>query len=211
MKSIKVLLIAALFMPFLATAQQKNSAHHHSGNLKHHKSADGLVRGVSFDVFKSSVSDFADSTKKALADTAWALWRDEKWDGLEKFFTANNLNGGWPPNRGAVNLKIVVLKAGVLIDRYGGYFDADSVFQDKGTFVSLTDVPFPQRALPDKTLSSPYRVYKIVKPITNVKEGKIIPWFGKPGLGVQDELPYTVNDLKKEGYLEEQKKQESSK
>jgi len=212
MKSIKILLITVLFMPFLATAQQqKASAQHHSGHSKHHSNANGLVRGVSFDVFKSSVSDFADSTKKLLADTAWALWKAEKWDALEKFFTVNNLNGGWPPNRGAVNLKVVVLKAGVLIDRYGGYFDADSVFQDKGTFVSLTDVPFPQRALPDKTLSSPYRVYKIVKPITNVKEGKIIPWFGKPGLGVQDELPYTVNDLKKEGYLEEQKKQVNSK
>lgn len=207
MKAIRLLLLAVLLMPMVSNAQrqQLKKHHHYAGSAKHHGKADTLVRGVTFNDFKKSVSDFADSTKKLLADTAWRLWKNEKWADLEKFFTANNLNGGWPPNRGAVNLKIVVLKAGLLIDRYGGYFDADSVFQDKGTFVSLKEVPFPQRALPDKTLNSPYRVYKIVKPIENVREGQIIPWFGKVGLGIQDELPYTVNDLKKEGYLEEQK------
>ena len=207
MKQLRVLLLAALFVPFLAKAQQQQSktTHHHSASSKHHAKSSGLVRGVTFNDFKASVSDFADSTKKLLADTAWKLWKQERWNKLEQFFTANNLNGGWPPNRGAVNLKIVVLKAGLEIDRYGGYYDADSVFQDKGTFVSLKSVPFPQRALPDKTLSSPYRVYRVLKPIPNVREGKIIPWFGKPGLGIQDELPYTVNDLKKEGYIKEEK------
>ena len=207
MKTIRILLLAALLMPFMANAQQQQSKKHHhtAGSSKHHGNSIGLVRGVSFEDFKTSVSDFADSTKKPLAESAWKLWKEEKWNELEQFFTTNNLNGGWPPNRGAVNLKIVILKVGLEVDRYGGYYDADSVFQDKGTFVSLKSVPFPQRALPDKTLKSPYRVYKIVKPIPNVREGKIIPWFGKPGLGIQDELPYTVNDLKKEGYLEEEK------
>lgn len=206
MKAIRTLLLAVLLMPFLANAQKQQSKNHHhtNGSLKHHAN-NALVRGVSYADFKSSVADFADSTKKFLADTAWRLWKEEKWNALEQFFTTNNLNGSWPPNRGAVNLKIVVLQAGLEIDRYGGYYDADSVFQDKGTFVSLKSVPFPQRALPDKTLNSPYRVYKVVKPIPNVREGKIIPWFGKPGLGIQDELPYTINDLKKEGYIAEEK------
>jgi hypothetical protein len=206
MKTIRILLLAALLMPFLANAQnQQSKKHHHANGSSKHYGNNSLVRGVSYEDFKKSVADFADSTKKLLADTAWGLWKEEKWNALEQFFTANNLNGGWPPNRGAVNLKIVILKVGLEVDRYGGYYDADSVFQDKGTFVSLKSVPFPQRALPDKTLKSPYRVYKIVKPIPNVREGKIIPWFGKPGLGTQDELPYTVNDLKKEGYIEEEK------
>ncbi|WP_183563909.1 TNT domain-containing protein [Mucilaginibacter sp. SP1R1] len=208
MKTIRVLLLAVLLVPFLSQAQQSTNHHHHgAGSTKHHGKGNGLIRGVSHTDFTASVADFADSTKKALADTAWKLWKDEKWNALEQFFTTNNLNGGWPPNRGAVSLKIVVLKAGLEIDRYGGYYDADSVFQDKGTFVSLKSVPFPQRALPDKTLKSPYRVYKILKAIPNVREGQIIPWFGKVGLGIQDELPYTVNDLKKQGYLEEEKLQ----
>lgn len=201
MKPLKVLLLAALLTPFASKAQQATASL--SAKTTHVNKS--LVRGISYEDFKSSVSDFADSSKKPLADQAWQLWKDEKWDALEKFFTDNNLNGGWPPNRGAVDLKIVTLKSGLVVDRYGGYYDTDSVFQDKGTFVSAKDVPFPQRALPDKTLNSPYRVYKIVKPIANVRQGTIIPWFGKPGLGIQYELPYVVNDLKKEGYLEEQK------
>jgi hypothetical protein len=203
MKPVKVLLLTVLLAPFLSRAQKQPPAANITAKTVNVDKS--LVRGVSYEDFKSSVSDFADSSKKPLADKAWELWKAEQWNELEKFFTDNNLNGGWPPYRGAVNLKIVTLKSGLVVDRYGGYYDADSVFQDKGTFVSPKDVPFPQRALPDKTLNSPYRVYKIVKPIANVREGKIIPWFGKEGLGTQYELPYIVNDLKKEGYLQEQK------
>ncbi|WP_184542364.1 TNT domain-containing protein [Mucilaginibacter sp. FT3.2] len=214
MKTLRILLWAVMLLPFVANAQtgQAPKTHKHiPGSLHAHHKGDSLVRGVSFSVFEKSVPDFADTSKKALAIAAWKLWKHEKWTELEQFFTANNLNGGWPPNRGAVSLKIVILHAGVLIDRYGGYFDADSVFQDRGTFVSFVDVPFPQRALPDKTLSSPHRVYKIIKAIVDVKRGQIIPWFGKPGLGVQYELPYNINDLKKGGYLAEQKDKESPK
>lgn len=204
MKSLKALLVAVMLMPFLTQAQKNAAAHPDHHPTSQHKSANGKVRGVTFDDFKKSVADFADSTKAGLAVQSWELWKAEKWSALEKLFTDNNLNGGWPPNRGATSLKIVTMKSGWVIDRYGGYYDADSVFQDRGTFVSLKDVPFPQRALPDKTLTSPYRVYKIVKPISEAKEGQIIPWFGKPGLGTQYELPYTINDLKKEGYLQEE-------
>jgi hypothetical protein len=60
-----------------------------------------------------------------------------------------------------------------MIDRYGGYFDVDSVFQDKGTFVSKAGVPFAKRALPEKTLSSHYNIYKISKPIVGYRKGKL--------------------------------------
>src|SRR5438067_11820173 len=193
MKTIRILLLAVL-LPFVVNAQTEQSRNKHkhvTGSGREHQKNDSLVRGVSYSVFVASVPDFADSTKRPLAKTAWQLWKQEKWAELEQFFSANNLNGGWPPNRGAVSLKMVTLQGGLLVDRYGGYYDADSVFQDKGTFVSFVDVPFPQRALPDKTLQSPYRVYKIIKPIADVKKGQIIPWFSKPGLGMQFELPYT--------------------
>jgi hypothetical protein len=213
MKTIRILLLAVL-LPFVVDAQTghtKNTHKHTVGSGREHQKNDSLVRGVSYSVFVASVADFADSTKKQLAKTAWQLWKHEKWAELEQFFSTNNLNGGWPPNRGALSLKMITLQTGLLVDRYGGYYDADSVFQDKGTFVSFVGVPFPQRALPDKTLQSPYRVYKIVKPIAGVKKGQIIPWFNKPGLGIQFELPYNINDLKKGGYIAEQKNKESPK
>ena len=205
MKNIKVLLLTVLFLPLFANAQQSHSKKSHSETKEKKEQKNQDVRGISFDYFKASVSDFTDSTKAPLADTAWTLWKTEKWTALETYFSRNNLNGGWPPARGAVNMKMMTLSSGLLVDRYGGYYDADSVFQDKGTFVSKKDVPYPERALPDGTQNKPYRVYKIIKPIPNVKEGQIIPWFNQPGLGVQYELPYTVNDLKKEGYLQEEK------
>lgn len=193
MKSIKILLLAAMLLPVFANAQQPNA----------------VKRGVSYEEFKKSVSDFSDTSKTALAQSSWNLWKHKNWTALEQLFTANNLNGGWPPNRGAVSLKIRKMKAGWLIDRYGGYYDADSVFQDKGTFVSREGVPFAKRALPDKTLNSPYHIYKIAKPIAGVRKGKIIPWFGKQGLGWQYELPGTVNDLKRDGYVAEEKGKET--
>jgi len=206
MKKVRILLLVVMLLPFLSKAQPEQSQKPHK-HITHSVNAknDSLVRGVSFSYFALSVPDFSDSTKKAFAITAWKLWKQEKWNELEQFFTTNNLNGGWPPNRGATSLKIVTLKAGMLVDRFGGYYDADSVFQDKGTFVSPAGIPFAQRALPAKTLSSPYRVYKVVKPITVVKRGGIIPWFNEPGLGTQFELPYTINDLKKGGYIAEEK------
>ena len=207
MKKVRILLLAVM-LPFLLKAQtdqpqktQKHIAH----SLKAHAKNDSLVRGVSFSYFEQSVPGFSDSTKQSLAKAAWKLWKNENWSGLEKFFTTDSLNGGWPPNRGATSLKIVTLNPGMLVDRFGGYYDADSVFQDKGTFVSPAGIPFAQRALPAKTRSSPYRVYKVVKPITNVKKGGIIPWFNEPGLGIQFELPYNINDLKKGGYIAEEK------
>ena len=212
MKTIRILLLAVL-LPFVASAQTEHSQKHKhvAGSVREHQKNDSIVRGVSYSVFVASVADFADTTKKTLAKTAWQLWKHEKWAELEQFFSTNNLNGGWPPNRGALSLKMITLQAGLLVDRYGGYYDADSVFQDKGTFVSFVGVPFPQRALPDKALQSPYRVYKIVKPIDSVKRGQIIPWFNKPGLGIQFELPYNINDLKKGGYIAEQKDKERPK
>lgn len=201
MRIVKALLIALLFVPQPGRAWHIPPPHREMASAALEENKEKPVRGVSFDYFKNSVTEFKDSTNATLTDSAWVLWKEEQWPRLEQFFNDKKLNGGWPPNRGALSLKIVVLHEGSIIDRYGGYYDADSVFQDRGTFVSMKDVPFPQRALPDKTLSSPYRVYQVVKNIPDVKEGQIIPWFGKEGLGIQYELPYTINDLLKEGYL----------
>src|ERR1700727_2234855 len=114
MKTVKILLLLFLLSPFLSNGQtlQPNDQAAHS-TFSHKK--DSLVRGVSFEAFRQSVKVFLDSTKKALLDSSWYLWRVEKWPALEHFFTTDSLNGGWPPNSGAVSLKIVTLDSGVLI------------------------------------------------------------------------------------------------
>lgn len=202
MKTIKVLLFTLLLWPFILSAQTASQNPQASHSAYRHKK-DSLVRGVSFEGFRVSVKTFMDSSKKALLDSSWYLWRVEKWAALEHFFTVDSLNGGWPPNSGAASLKMVTLDSGVLIDRYGGYYLADSVFHDKGKFVCRKGVPFPERALPQSTLKSPYRLYRVIKAIANIKRGLIIPWFSEPGLGIQFEMPVSIDDLKQGGYIVE--------
>jgi len=202
MKTLKILLLALLLLPFLSKAQtppQNYRATHSSYTNK----KDSHVRGVSFEAFRQSVTAFLDSAQKALLDSSWQLWKTEKWAALEHFFITDSLNSGWPPNSGAVSLKIVTLDSGMLVDRYGGYYLADSVFHDQGKFVSFKGVPFPERALPQSTLKSPYRLYRIIKAIANIKMGEIIPWFNEPGLGIQFEMPVSIDDLKQGGYIVE--------
>lgn len=160
-------------------------------------------RGVTPEEFKSTVEEFKDGKNPELADRAWELFRDQKWPELEKLFKDNNLNGGWPPNRGAVSSSTTTLKENTTFDRYGGYNDpATGEFVDKGTFVAPDQVPFEQRALPDETLQKPKTVYKVLKDIPGVKEGEAIPWFEQPGMGKQYELPMSIKDLIKHGYIE---------
>lgn len=89
------------------------------------------------------------------------------------------------------------------IDRYGGYIDdVDGLFKDKGTFASPMGASFESRALPASTQSKPYKKYRVIKEIPNVKSGEAIPWFGQPGKGIQYELPETIEDLLKDKFIE---------
>ncbi len=80
------------------------------------------------------------------------------------------------------------------IDRYGSPF---------GTFASPEGTPFGQRALPAAHQSLPYTVYEVTRPIPNVQAGLSEPWFCQPGMGVQYELPTSVQDLLDSGHLAE--------
>lgn len=93
------------------------------------------------------------------------------------------------------------MNIGTEIDRYGGWIDEVGDFQDKGTFVSPRGISFKKRALPKDMIDKPYSAYKVIKPIDVVKKGKIIPWFGEIGLGIQYELPVNINELLKNGYI----------
>lgn len=98
----------------------------------------------------------------------------------------------WPENKGfAENPVTKTLKPGTLVDRYG---------YDSGTFASPKGTPYSQRSLPSGTNSKPYTVYEVVKPV-EVQAGKISPWFGEQGGGVQYEFNSRISDLVDQGVL----------
>ena len=98
----------------------------------------------------------------------------------------------WPPNRGFDgNPTKVTLEPGTLIDRYG---------YDGGTFVSPKGIPYTERSLPIGTDQKPYTVFEVVKPV-EVQAGKIAPWFGEKGGGIQYEFSQKISDLLQQGIL----------
>uniref|UniRef100_UPI00117CE8B9 glycohydrolase toxin TNT-related protein n=1 Tax=Microbulbifer mangrovi TaxID=927787 RepID=UPI00117CE8B9 len=141
---------------------------------------------------KRSKGVFKDSTQ---ASEGYKLWKNQEWDKLQGLLGPS----AWPPNRGAVNVSKFSLKPGDGIDRYGGWVD-DLGFHDKGTFVSPIGESFPSRALPDNTLNKPYNQYVVLKEF-EVEASPAIPWFGKPGMGVQYELPANIDDLLEAGVI----------
>jgi hypothetical protein len=155
----------------------------------------------------SSMEEFTDSYDPSdtlsvkTHELAYRYFKSADWPALEKLFTDEKINGGWPPNRGFVSIRTETLKAGVEIDRYGGY-TADGQFHDKGNFVSPMGASFGSRALPPSAKNKPYTKYVVKKDIPNVKAGEAIPWFGEPGMGIQYELPENIDDLLKGGYIE---------
>ncbi|MCW0350872.1 hypothetical protein NB701_004234 [Pantoea ananatis] len=62
------------------------------------------------------------------------------------------------------------------------------------------------RALPPGTNNKDYTVYEVLKPIPNVQERKIAPWFGEIGLGTQYKLDQSVQKYVDSGHLKEIKK-----
>ncbi|MEK9495233.1 glycohydrolase toxin TNT-related protein, partial [Photorhabdus sp. P32] len=100
----------------------------------------------------------------------------------------------WPPNDGAFGpVKNTVLEPGTIIDRYG---------YTGGYYTSPVGTPYSMRALPPGTdTMKPYSVYKVMKPISNVSESKIAPWFGEIGLGTQYKLEKSVQEYLDSGHL----------
>jgi hypothetical protein len=92
----------------------------------------------------------------------------------------------WPPSDGFLGAPTMeVLPPGTLVERYG--------FED-GSFVCPVGTPFPMRSLPASYISKPYHVY-LVKLCLSVWAGPIAPAFGQPGLGIQYQLPLSVDEL----------------
>ena len=58
------------------------------------------------------------------------------------------------------------------------------------------------RALPQGTdITKPLTVYEVLKPIPDVPTGRAAPAFNELGLGVQHQLPLTIQDYLDQGYI----------
>lgn len=84
------------------------------------------------------------------------------------------------------------MERGTLIDRYG---------YDGGTFVSPKGTPYTNRALAPGTDAKPYTVFEVLEPV-RVKSGRITPWFGEKGGGIQFEFSKSISELIDEGIIE---------
>jgi hypothetical protein len=109
--------------------------------------------------------------------------------------TSTALAKYWPGNSGFVGqIERTHLMPGTLVDRYG---------YPGGKFVSPAGTSFGARALPaDYLTTKPFHAYEVMKPI-EVNTGSIMPWFSQHGMGVQHELPVSLEILLKCGFLRE--------
>jgi hypothetical protein len=85
------------------------------------------------------------------------------------------------------------LAEGTQFDRYG---------YSNGTFGSPVGTSIEQRALPPGSGLKPLTTYEVIKPI-DVLEGKVAPWFGEPGGGIQYKFNVPVQRLIREGFIKE--------
>jgi Tuberculosis necrotizing toxin len=100
----------------------------------------------------------------------------------------------WPTNNGFSGTPMITkLKAGAKFDRYGS---------STGKFASPLGTPANQRSLSPGMVSKPLTKYEVIKPF-DVQSGKIAPWFGESGGGVQYKFDKSVKDLLLEGYIKE--------
>lgn len=103
----------------------------------------------------------------------------------------------YAPNAGYVNgtkLTNQVLKSGTVIDRYG---------KPTGRYASPIGTTYSQRSLPYIENPNAYHKYLVTKDISNVSVGEIAPAFEQVGGGIQYEMPDTISNLMKHGFIKE--------
>ena len=80
----------------------------------------------------------------------------------------------------------ITLPSGDVLTRYG---------KPTGRYVSPDGMTFDERALPSTTNEGDFHVYLVERVIDNVQKGKIAPWFGRAGGGIQYKLPDRIINL----------------
>lgn len=90
--------------------------------------------------------------------------------------------------------KIGSLDVGHKVDRFG---------HPGGNFVADAGTPFTQRSLPSSSIKKEYHQYEVIKSIDNVRSGPAEPWFGQEGLGIQHQLPESIQYYIDHGFIKE--------
>lgn len=94
------------------------------------------------------------------------------------------------------------LNTGYQFSRFGGFFDETGAFTDFGNFVAPVDVPYEMRSLPPGAdVTRPLTTYEVLKPMPDVLSGPAAPAFDQLGLGMQHQLPMTIQDYLDQGYI----------
>ena len=87
---------------------------------------------------------------------------------------------------------VLVLPPGTLVDRFGG---------EGGRYLAPLGARFQARAVAFVCAAAPYRTYRVRAPLP-VLAGRIAPWFGEPGGGIQFLVDASVLELVEMGVLE---------
>ncbi len=138
-----------------------------------------------------------------IEDAASVLAKVEKAADATKATPGTAIQSYWPPNGGFLGPKVPqTLQPGYSFSRFGGFIDESGAFKDFGNYVAPVDVPYGMRALPQGTdITKPLTVYEVLKPIPDVPTGRAAPAFNELGLGVQHQLPLTIQDYLDQGYI----------
>jgi len=105
----------------------------------------------------------------------------------EARFYADDGRPIYPTNDGAVGVIVTItLPAGDVLTRYG---------RPTGRYVSPDGMTFDERALPSSTSEGDFHIYIVERSIDGVEKGKIAPWFGRAGGGIQYKLPDRIVNL----------------
>jgi len=107
----------------------------------------------------------------------------------------NTIN--YPPNNGAVfgTEEFVSLKPGEVLGRYGKV-------GDKSNYATIPGIDYNKLSLPPDTNPEIYQEFVVLKEIPRTIQSEIAPWGDSPGGGTQYELPMTIKELIKLGYIE---------
>jgi hypothetical protein len=104
------------------------------------------------------------------------------WTG-NKIYPSNNGFKGQPGS--------IELQHGQIIDRYGN---------ETGRFFSPEGTPIGNRSLHPSTNTNLYNAFEVVKPLP-VQSGIAVPFYGRPGGGVQYYSPLNTQQLINQGYI----------
>ena len=92
------------------------------------------------------------------------------------------INGKYPPANGFIGKRNETLPINKIIHRYGA----------GGKYFADPETSFEERALP---VQGEDFYYKIIEQLP-VEKGRVIPWFGQPGRGIQYKTSESVQKMK---------------